>query len=693
MITIYHLSVAFSVLAALLCLRVVLHDRRRIQNVVFFAIGLAVAIFTGPIYLSFLYPEQPDITTDLNRISVTFTAVVTGLLFYFSLVFPTVRVRRKILALALILAPALVVLLLGLWDDLFVARMVVHEEAGRLVMDRQTGPLYTILYAPLVVFYMAGAIVGFTIQYRRSTTHVERKQLAYTAIAMAGGGVAATVTCIVLPLLGRPEFYVLGPAIGTPVFIVVMVYNILTFKAMDIDQLLSMSMLWVLALVASAVPFGLFTFVLLRYGQSFTVVTGTLFMMLGLAIVYAYQHLVQPGIDRRLKRRAHDLRRSIRQFNLRILKLTNLQDLLSSVTDLLTDTLHPTSISFLLQGAGRGEYTIISDAHDLQRQGTLTLSSDRTRYIIENAEVLEREQLEVNPVYSPEIREAGKRYLKAFDAEVSVPLVFEGRLIGAINLGPRKKGYYGRVEIDFLDHLRGGMNVALSNSMLLKDIENINNAYERFVPREMLSFLGAASIVDVGLGDHTEVEMTVLFADIRSFTQLSEQMTPDENFRFINAYLHHIGPVARRHNGFIDKYIGDAVMALFPSGPDDAIRAARDMMRALREFNVQEARATPIDIGIGIHTGMLMLGTIGEARRMEATVIADAVNLASRLEGLTREHGVHIITSEQSLAGVADRSAYPHRYLGTVQVKGKARAVQIYEVLVEDEAPAFTEAP
>ena len=98
MITIYHLSVAFSVLAALLCLRVVLHDRRRIQNVVFFAIGLAVAIFTGPIYLSFLYPEQPDITTDLNRISVTFTAVVTGQLFYFSLVFPTVRVRRKILA-------------------------------------------------------------------------------------------------------------------------------------------------------------------------------------------------------------------------------------------------------------------------------------------------------------------------------------------------------------------------------------------------------------------------------------------------------------------------------------------------------------------------------------------------------------------------------------------------------------------
>ncbi len=693
MFTTYHVSVAFSALLALLCLRVLLHDPRRIQNQVFFAIGLAVAVFTGSIYLSFLYPERPDITTPLNRISVIFTAIVTSLLLYFSLVFPTVHVRRKRLAPVLILAPALGILLLGLLDDLFVARMVVHEEAGGLVMDRQTGPLYRFLYAPLVMFNIGGAIVGFVIQYRRSTTHIERKQLAYTAIGMAGGGVAATITCIVLPLLGYPEFYVMGPAIGTPVFILVMVYNFLTFKAMDVDQLLSTSVLWVLSLCVSALPFGLVTYVLLRNTERFTVVTGTLFMLLGLGFVYGYQNLVQPAINRRLKRKVHDYRRLIQRFNLRILKLTKLQDLLTSVTDLLTETLQPRSISFLLQGVGRGEYTIISDARDLQRQGSLTLSTDRTRYIVENAEVLEREQLEMNPVYAPEIREAGKRYLKAFDAEVSVPLVFEGRLIGAINLGPRQKGYYGRIEIEFLDNLRTGMNVALSNSMLLKDIENINTAYERFVPREMLSFLGAESIVDVGLGDHTEVEMTVLFADIRAFTELSEEMTPDENFRFINAYLHHIGPVARRHNGFIDKYIGDAVMALFPSGPDDAIRAAREMMRVLRDFNVEEARAKPIDIGIGIHTGVLMLGTIGEARRMEATVIADAVNLASRLEGLTRTYGVHIITSEQALAGVADPSAYPHRHLGTVQVKGKRRAVEIYEILVEDEAPSFTEAP
>src|SRR5919199_1818200 len=117
-------------------------------------------------------------------------------------------------------------------------------------------------------------------------------------------------------------------------------------------------------------------------------------------------------------------------------------------------------------------------------------------------------------------------------------------------------------------------------------LAKINEAYGRFVPHEFLQFLERESIIDVQLGDQVQKEMTVLFADIRSFTTLSEKMSPKENFNFINAYLSRVSPVIRKYHGFIDKYIGDAVMALFPQSADDAIQAAIEMQKQVSLYNV-----------------------------------------------------------------------------------------------------------
>ena len=210
----------------------------------------------------------------------------------------------------------------------------------------------------------------------------------------------------------------------------------------------------------------------------------------------------------------------------------------------------------------------------------------------------------------------------------------------------------------------------------------INDAASRFVPREFLKFLGKESIVDVRLGDQVQREMTVLFSDIRSFTKLSETMTPKENFDFINAMLARIGPVIRKKGGFIDKYIGDAVMALFPGSPSDAVEAALEMRAMLRTYNERRRRRgyAPVETGTGIHTGMLMLGTIGESERMDSTVISDAVNLASRLEGLTKEYDCGIIISEAALLLCKERG-FAHREIDIVRVKGKAEPVRVFEVL------------
>jgi two-component system, sensor histidine kinase ChiS len=219
-----------------------------------------------------------------------------------------------------------------------------------------------------------------------------------------------------------------------------------------------------------------------------------------------------------------------------------------------------------------------------------------------------------------------------------------------------------------------------------REIMELNLAYERFVPKEFLRFLNKESITDVKLGDQVQQEMTVLFADIRSFTSLSEGMSPQENFNFINEYLSIVTPEIHSHNGFIDKYIGDAVMALFPESPNDAVLSAIAMQMKVALYNEsrQQRGEVPIKIGIGLHTGSLMLGTIGDAQRMEGTVIADAVNLASRLEGLTKQYGTAIAISEQVLFQLDDMEQYGYRFLDRVKVKGKKEAVAVFEIYDSD---------
>jgi class 3 adenylate cyclase len=227
-------------------------------------------------------------------------------------------------------------------------------------------------------------------------------------------------------------------------------------------------------------------------------------------------------------------------------------------------------------------------------------------------------------------------------------------------------------------------------STQLKDyIENIslmNKANARFVPRQFIEYLGKESIADVELGDQIQKEMTVLFTDIRDFTSISEQMTPKENFNFLNNYLGYMEPVIRKNNGFVDKFIGDAIMAIFPDNTEDAINAAIEMRIKLIEFNhiISQFGQAPIDSGIGIHSGSLMLGIVGGEGRMEGTVISDAVNLASRLEGLTKVYGSSIIITEETLVKINDPTNYNYRFLDVVKVKGKKDTVYIFEVIDGD---------
>ncbi len=194
--------------------------------------------------------------------------------------------------------------------------------------------------------------------------------------------------------------------------------------------------------------------------------------------------------------------------------------------------------------------------------------------------------------------------------------------------------------------------------------------------------------------------MTVLFSDIRGFTSMSEKMQPEEVVTFLREYLTVMTDAVFKHGGTVDKYIGDAIMALYNvplEAPDHAMRAVRtalefqERVRPLAE-RFAARHGGQLACGVGIHTGDAVVGTIGSEQRLEYTAIGDTINLGSRLEGLTKEFSVPIIISEATYDLVRDH--FGARDLGEVTVKGKAIPVKIYAVLGPiGPDPAAAEAP
>ena len=226
--------------------------------------------------------------------------------------------------------------------------------------------------------------------------------------------------------------------------------------------------------------------------------------------------------------------------------------------------------------------------------------------------------------------------------------------------------------------------LAYRNARARRAAELYSEATSRFVPREFLSALGAHDVTEAHLGQAVSREVTVLFADIRSFTAISEALTPEATFRLLNDCFACVGPPIREYGGFIDKYIGDAIMALFQGPPADAVRAAVAMQEALREANGNGAFHPPLEMGVGVHRGRVMMGTLGETERFEATVISDTVNTTARIEGLTKMLGCLLVVSGEVAAQLVAEDRTYSRSLGSFALKGKSRSIELVEVFTAD---------
>ena len=209
-------------------------------------------------------------------------------------------------------------------------------------------------------------------------------------------------------------------------------------------------------------------------------------------------------------------------------------------------------------------------------------------------------------------------------------------------------------------------------------------AFERFVPRKFLAVIAPEGIENIVVGTGAHRRVAVLFSDLRGFTSFSEGMAPMDVFHMLNEYLARMGGVIDEEGGFVDKYIGDAIMALFDDEhTDGALRAVVGMRAALHAFNQERAaRGLPaIQAGIGVHGGDVVMGTIGFASKIESTVIGDPVNVASRVESMTKDHKLHVLVTGEIVARLRNRSAFALRVVATgVMVRGRDEPIDLYTI-------------
>jgi len=238
-------------------------------------------------------------------------------------------------------------------------------------------------------------------------------------------------------------------------------------------------------------------------------------------------------------------------------------------------------------------------------------------------------------------------------------------------------------EQDFLLTISRGLERYHMQRTLEKQVET----FRKFVPQQFLNRIAVEGIESIKLGTINRESRTLVFSDIREFTNFAEKFSPTDVMQFLNSYFALMNHCIAKHGGFVDKFLGDAIMALFEHDDPQqeaklAIKAAIAMQKTLGAFNVErkEIGLSPVTAGIGIHRGQVVIGTVGCETRMDSTAIGDTVNITSRLETLTKFYGCSIIVSQDMIHHLKNDDEIFWRELDTITVKGKEQPLTIYEI-------------
>ena len=211
-------------------------------------------------------------------------------------------------------------------------------------------------------------------------------------------------------------------------------------------------------------------------------------------------------------------------------------------------------------------------------------------------------------------------------------------------------------------------------------IENTNSEFEKFIPKQIIQMFGKKNVLQLEVGSKIQKEVTTLFCDIRNSEAVSSTLSMEENFNYINSYLNLVSPLVRKHNGFVDKYLGDGVLAVFTS-PDQAINCAHAICRIITQKNIQNRSMPNLDVGIGINTSDVVFGVVGDEVRKAPTIISNTMDIANKMQDICKKYGSVIVFSKNTLNSISGKTNISYRYIGNVQLEDIKEQISLFESL------------
>lgn len=256
-------------------------------------------------------------------------------------------------------------------------------------------------------------------------------------------------------------------------------------------------------------------------------------------------------------------------------------------------------------------------------------------------------------------------------------------IMGVIEVLNKKEGVFQKSDEKLLNAFCSLAAISIENALNYKKMKQTMKTFELFVPKKFIERIAKEGFENIKLGKAQNEIVSILFSDIRNFTPISEKLSPDNTLAFLNSYLKKMSSCINKYDGFVDKFMGDAIMAIFDNNSaENAVQCAIEMNNELEEFNqfrIREGKV-PIEVGVGINTGYTIIGTIGSDDRMDSTVIGDPVNVASRLENLNKIYKTNILISNHTYEMIQNKDLFNIREIDKVTVKGKEQVISIYEV-------------
>jgi class 3 adenylate cyclase len=607
------------------------------------------------LHLSFLFPERKNILQRLPRF-VCVPYVISMVLFIpLAALYPRDAFRAFYQLSLLYLVLAAIGLVISTLRSYIKSSSFLARQRGKVIL--------------------AGAALAFPLP---ATVH-------YMSF-FGGSGVNLGVVSSFLPI----------PIIFFPLSIA---YAIARHNLFDVDVYIKRAVGYVL--MTAGVGLGYFSIqtitstVILRplFGDYADRVYPLLFSLLIVFFFNPINRKIQDTVEKIFFRKKFDYKETVQAVSNALTSLLNLEQIVERVVQTVRKEMFIDTVGVVVlepQKRACKSYFIGDAVRETSTKGQrdLRIAYDDPLLILLSSEkkLITKYDIEEDPYYS-DLKESCMRSFAEMDASLALPMVYQDEVTGVLTLGYKKSGhFYTREDIDLLHTVADAAAVAIENAKLaeqMKKEETVRTNLARYLSPQIVDQI-VKKDVQVNLGGDKKI-VTVLFSDIRNFTTITESYPPDQLVRILNEYFTEMAGIIFKNQGSLDKYIGDAIVAVFGSlitlenSAANAVQAAIEMMKQLPVLNERWMReyGFKMEIGIGVNTGEVFLGNIGSPERMEFTVIGDAVNVASRFSGLAKP-GQILITREA--LGCLD-THIKYKDLPPTEVKGKTGKLEVFEMV------------